>query len=111
MRTWLKQIREQQNLTTAEIGNLSGISQSYYSLIENGMRGNPLNVDVAKRIEELKRQRTEIEQFVFTLPNSKLRRIATLRAIQGLSWRSVAAKMGHKYSEDTVRKKYSEIFK
>lgn len=50
MRTWLKQIREQQNLTTAEIGNLSGISQSYYSLIENGMRGNPLNVDVAKRI-------------------------------------------------------------
>lgn len=37
-------------LTTAEAANLSGISQSYYSLIENGTRGNPLNVDIAKKI-------------------------------------------------------------
>lgn len=47
---WLKKIREQQNLTTMEAGTLSGISQSYYSLIENGVRGNPLNVDIAKKI-------------------------------------------------------------
>lgn len=46
----LKQIREQMGLTTAEAANLSGISQSYYSLIENGTRGNPLNVDIAKKI-------------------------------------------------------------
>lgn len=46
----LKQIREQMGLATAEAANLSGISQSYYSLIENGTRGNPLNVDIAKKI-------------------------------------------------------------
>lgn len=90
---------------------VSGSSDEYpYTQHPVTIRGFPPEQH-RERIEELKRQKTEIEQFVFMLPNSKLRRIATLRAIQGLSWKSVAAKMGHKYSEDTVRKKYSEIFK
>ena len=61
-------------------------------------------------IRDLKDQKEEIERFVSKLPNSKLRRIVKLRAFEGNSWKDVAAKMGHKYSEDTVRKKYSEIF-
>lgn len=70
----------------------------------------PVSPETRARIELLKRQKTEIEQFVFTLPNAKLRRIATLRAINGLSWKSVAAHMGHRYSEDRVKRNYYDIF-
>lgn len=61
-------------------------------------------------IEHLRKQKAAIEQFVFTLPNSKVRRIMTLRAIHGLSWKNVAAQMGHKYSESIVKRNYYSIF-
>lgn len=61
-------------------------------------------------IERLRRQKAEIEQFVFTLPETKMLRVAKLRAMQGLSWKEVAANMGHKYSESGVKKIYAKIF-
>lgn len=33
-----------------QVAELSGISESYYQMIETGKRGNPLNVDIAKNI-------------------------------------------------------------
>lgn len=90
---------------------VSGSSADYpYTKHPVTIRGLPPEQHRA-RIEELKRQKTEIEQFVFTLPNSKLRQIATLRAMQGLSWKTVAAQMGHRYSESNVKKLYASIFK
>lgn len=50
MRNWLKNIRESKGYSTYKAAELSGISQSYYFAIESGERGNPLNVDVAKKI-------------------------------------------------------------
>lgn len=107
-----KEIEDLERAASTPVSDVVSGSSDEYPFTKHSVtiRGMPPKQHRA-RIEELKRQKTEIEQFVFTLPNSKLRRIATLRAIQGLSWKSVAAKMGHKYSEDTVRKKYSEIFK
>ncbi len=64
-----------------------------------------------ERIAALRQQKIEIEQFIFKLPNAKLRRIATLRAIKGLSWRSVAAYMGCRYSEGAVKMVYNRFFK
>lgn len=52
MRTWLKNIREKAGLSSYKAAELAGISQSYYFSIESGSRGNPLNVDVAKKIAE-----------------------------------------------------------
>ncbi len=52
MRAWLKEIREKAGLSSYKAAELSGISQSYYFSIETGSRGNPLNVDVAKKIAE-----------------------------------------------------------
>lgn len=52
MREWLKDIREKAGYSTYKAAELSGISQSYYYAIEAGERGNPLNVDVAKKIAE-----------------------------------------------------------
>ena len=50
MRTWLKDLRIAAGYSTYKAAELSGISQSYYASIEAGVRGNPLNVDVAKKI-------------------------------------------------------------
>ncbi|WP_313893892.1 helix-turn-helix transcriptional regulator [Psychrobacillus sp.] len=48
MREWLKEYREERGLTQGETAQLSGISRSYYTNIEQGKR-NP-TVDVAKKI-------------------------------------------------------------
>ena len=52
MRTWLKEIRENANVTQAEIALKAKISQQYYSTIENGQRGNKLPVQTAKAIAQ-----------------------------------------------------------
>ena len=52
MRVWLKDIRTAAGYSTYKTAELAGISQSYYASIEAGARGNPLNVDVAKKIAE-----------------------------------------------------------
>lgn len=118
-----KELLEQYSDICAELADLeraagtlvsdvvSGSSGDYpYTKHSVTIRGLPPEQHRA-RIEELKRQKTEIEQFVFTMPNSKLRRIVTLRAIQGLSWRDVAAQMGHRYSEGSVKMIYNRILK
>ena len=52
MRIWLKELRTEARYSTYKVAELAGISQSYYASIEAGIRGNPLNVDVAKKIAE-----------------------------------------------------------
>lgn len=48
MRKWLYKMRKAKNFTMLEVAEQSGISESYYSLIENGHRSVPVNT--AKRI-------------------------------------------------------------
>ncbi len=55
-------------------------------------------------------EKRAIEKFVSEISDENLRRIAALRALQGLTWAQVAAKMGYKFSEDSVRKRYEKIF-
>lgn len=66
------------------------------------VRGIPYTARRAK----LERQKVEIEDFVEGIPSAGLRRIVTYRALQGLSWKDVAAKMGRKYSEAGTKMKY-----
>lgn len=47
---WLIELRKNKGLSTYETAEQSGISQSYYSAIENEKRGCPLNPDIAKAI-------------------------------------------------------------
>lgn len=50
MRDWLVDMRKREGISTYEAAKRAGICQSYYSAIENGTRGKPLRVDVAKGI-------------------------------------------------------------
>lgn len=48
MRQWLFEIRQRLGLTMLEAATKSGISESYYSMIENGHRN--VSVPTAKKI-------------------------------------------------------------
>ncbi len=51
MRDWLKQLRSEKHLTLKEVALNAGISECYYSQIENGIRNVP--VKTAKKIAEV----------------------------------------------------------
>jgi len=72
------------------------------------IRGVPPELAALKAKKEA--EKAEIEQFIQGLPNSKLRRIVKYRVVHGMSWAQVAARMGHRYTEDGVKKLYSRIF-
>jgi putative transcriptional regulator len=50
MLQWLRAIRKEKGLSQSRVAEAAQISQQYYNMIELGQRGNPLNVNVAKRI-------------------------------------------------------------
>ncbi|GIM46996.1 putative HTH-type transcriptional regulator YqaF [Collibacillus ludicampi] len=50
-RTWLTTARTERNLTHQELADMAGISRSYYTQIESGLR-NP-SVEVAKKIADV----------------------------------------------------------
>lgn len=53
MREWLVKIREKQGLSQYAVAAKAGISQSFYSGIELGNRGNKLPVQTAKKIADV----------------------------------------------------------
>lgn len=63
----------------------------------------------------LKLQKLEIEEFVESLPNNELKRIAELRAFQRLKWSDIVATLseetGIDYTVDGVKQKYYRFFK
>lgn len=48
MRNWLHDIRKEQDFTMNKVAEAANISESYYSMIESGNRGVP--VETAKKI-------------------------------------------------------------
>jgi len=52
VREWLVKIREKQGLSQYGVAAKAGISQSFYSGIELGNRGNKLPVQTAKKIAD-----------------------------------------------------------
>ena len=73
MREWLKKLREDSGLTQSEIAESLGVSQHYYSNIENGKRQEDMNLSTASKLADL-----------FNIPLSTVRmheeQLAALRA-------------------------------
>lgn len=100
------EIRElEQRMKSPVSDTVSGSGEEYpYLQHPVSIRGIPPGV--LEQRDKLRKAKEEIEAFVFSLKNSKERRIVTLRAMQGLSWAQVTAKMGHRYSESGVKHIY-----
>lgn len=61
--------------------------------------------EVLKRLEkQIKEKVDEIEVFINSVTNSRIRLIIRLRYINGLQWEEVARQMGGGNTEDTCRK-------
>ena len=52
-RTWLKEARVKAGKTMAEVGDELDISESYYSLIENGKRQNPMDITLVTKLSKI----------------------------------------------------------
>ena len=50
MNHWLKNAREEKNMSQEQVASVCGISRQYYSFIESGERGAKLPVPTAKKI-------------------------------------------------------------
>lgn len=61
--------------------------------------------------EKLEETRVEIEDYIQTIENSEIRRIARYRYIDDLEWRQVAVRIGKGYSADSCRMKMERFLK
>lgn len=75
MRDWLKEYRDKRGLTQEETANLSGISRSYYTHIEQGNK-TP-TVEVAKNIAKT----LKFDWVVFFNTECSLRELNSKKAI------------------------------
>ena len=53
MRKWLKEARTKKDLTMKQIAVELGITESYYSLIENGDRQKMMDISLAKKLSDI----------------------------------------------------------
>ena len=53
MRKWLKEARTKKDMTMKQIAVELGITESYYSLIENGDRQKAMDISLAKKLSEI----------------------------------------------------------
>lgn len=71
--------------------------------------GHGLRLRLFEQTQRLEHKRAEIEGFAEALPSSCQRRIVRMR-MMGLTWGEIAARMGHRYSVDSVRKIFERCF-
>ena len=56
--------------------------------------------------DDLLEKTNEIEEFIASVEDSRMRRIITLRFTDNLSWNKVADRIGGNYTEDSVKKAF-----
>jgi len=106
-----EEIKElEQRLKAPVQDTVSGSSESFpYTQHPVAIRGIPPGL--AEQRDRLVKQKKEIEAFVAGLPNSSYRRVVTYRALKGMSWKCVTAKMGGNYTERRAKNRYYEVIK
>lgn len=53
LRKWLKELREREKLSQTTVAKQLGITQHYYSMIENGERQKDLDLSIVMKFAEL----------------------------------------------------------
>lgn len=103
----IRGLEEQKRRGVSDI--VSGSSPEYpYNQHTIKIKGEP--PDLHARLEGLKKLKTDIEDWVNSL-KSREKLIVTYRALKKMTWPQVAAKMGHRYTENKVKYRYYEAIK
>lgn len=53
MRTWLKNLREKNGMTQADVSKLLGLNQSGYGMVESGKRQVKMPIETVKKLSEI----------------------------------------------------------
>lgn len=61
--------------------------------------------------DELTRKLLEVEEYIESIEDSRVRTIIRLRYIEGMTWQQVATYMGGDNSEDSVKKTAQRFLK
>lgn len=77
--------------------------------INNGSTLTDMRKAFRRRKQKLLEQAAEVEQYIRTIEDSRMRRIIQYRVIDGLSWYEVADRIGGKATSESCRK-YFERF-
>lgn len=98
----------------------TGITQRITGLPGNGIPGDKIaryasEIADLKAIIELNIQRcwyelNRLNRYIAEVEDSETRQILSLRFVNGLTWRQVAASMGEGYTEDYARKRAERFF-
>ncbi|MDR2648837.1 MAG: hypothetical protein LBB94_03860 [Clostridiales bacterium] len=83
---------------------ITGIDMSQLRIIENNYQV------LARRRKRLRAMETEIESFIDSVEDSKVRQIITLRYLDGLTWKAVGRKVYGYSGEDAPRKYFERWF-
>lgn len=64
-----------------------------------------------QREQEISEKLIEVDEYLNTLNDSRMRRMITKRYIEGKRWHQVAREMGAQYSEDSCQKQMERFLK
>lgn len=103
------EIKELEEQLRRGVSDTVSASSTEYPYTQHTVTVKGVPPELHGRLDRLRAQKAEIEAFVAGLPNSRQRRVVTYRALRGYSWATVAAKMGHRYSEESARQFYCRI--
>lgn len=70
---------------------------------------NKLKFILNERHDKLLKVRIEVEEFIDTIPTSRLRRIFEYRYLEGYSWVKISQLIGNKSTEDSIRKEHDRF--
>lgn len=78
-------------------------SKKRTTLLSVVMKYEKLKSDIEDRV-------AEIEDFITSINDSRMRRIVTMKYIDGLSWYETADKLGRNATADSARKEFERYF-
>ena len=98
----------EQKATSISSPNLSGVpggSNHFDNKIQRYVADIvDLQMIILAKQQQCIHERNRLERYIATIPDSLTRQIFTLRFINGLPWRQVAAHIGGNNTEDSVKK-------
>ena len=98
----------EQKATSVSSPNLSGVpggSNYFDNKIQRYVADIvDLQMIILAKQQQCIHERNRLERYIATIPDSLTRQVFTLRFINGLPWRQVAAHIGGNNTEDSVKK-------
>ena len=98
----------EQKATSVSSPNLSGVpggSNHFDNKIQRYVADIvDLQMIILAKQQQCIHERNRLERYIATIPDSLTRQVFTLRFINGLPWRQVAAHIGGNNTEDSVKK-------